>query len=181
MPYCSTNRGWFVISALMCGGAVVLGSGCHRSFQESQVSGTVSLDGKQIGPGIVVFAPAGKGTPAMGPVDNGGSYSMSTSHEVGLSAGKYKVGVSIREVPTNVKRGDRPPPGKSLIPEKYEDSATSGLQFDVAPGSNTINIELKSQSSNAATIGGGLRIGHAVTMPYSPWLSSEMTATDADV
>ena len=180
MPYRSTNRAWRRTSALMCGMALAFVSGCHRSSQESQVSGTVSLDGKQIGPGIVVFAPVGKGTPAMGPVDNGGSYSMSTSHELGLSSGKYKVGVSIREVPTNVKRGDRPPPGKSLIPEKYEDSATSGLQFDVAPGSNTINIELKSQSSNATTIGGGLPMDHPITVPYFQWLSSKMNATDAE-
>ena len=142
----------------MCGVALAVGSGCNRSSLESQVSGNVSLDGKQIGPGIIVFAPAGKGTPAMGPIEHGGSYSMSTSHEAGLSAGKYKIGVSIREVPTNVKRGDRPPPGKSLIPEKYEDSATSGLEFDVAPGSNTIDIELKSHSSNAAAVGISPRI-----------------------
>lgn len=158
MPYRSTNRGWLRTTALLCGVALALGSGCHRSSQESRVSGNVSLDGKRIGPGIIVFAPVGKGTPAIGPVDNGGGYNMSTSHEVGLSAGKYKVSVSIREVPTNVKRGDRPPPGKLLIPEKYEDSATSGLEFDVAPGSNTIDIELKSHSSNAAAFGVGVRI-----------------------
>jgi hypothetical protein len=165
----------------MCGVFLCLGSGCHRSSQESQVSGSVSLDGKPIGPGIVVFAPAGKGTPAMGPIEQSGSYSMSTSHEAGLSAGKYKVGVSIREVPMNVKRGDRPPPGKSLIPEKYEDSATSGLEFDVAPGSNTINIELKSQSSNATTIGAGLSMDHPITVPHFFWRSSEMNATEAAV
>ncbi|HVT28187.1 MAG TPA: hypothetical protein VHE81_09245 [Lacipirellulaceae bacterium] len=86
---------------------------------------------------------------------------MSTNHEVGLSAGKYKVGISIREVPTNVKRGDRPPPGKLLIPERYEDSATSGLEYDVAPGRNTIDIELKSQSSNAAASGANLPINRS--------------------
>lgn len=156
MPNRSTNRAWLGAAAILCGVALALG--CHRSSQESQVSGNVSLDGKQIGPGIIVFAPVGKGTPAIGPVDHDGSYSMSTSHEVGLSAGKYKVGVSIREVPTNVKRGDRQPPGKLLIPEKYEDSATSGLEFDVAPGTNTIDIGLKSHSSNAAATGASARI-----------------------
>jgi len=118
------------------------------------------LDGKQIGPGIIVFSPVGKGTPATGAIDDGGRYDMRTSREVGLRAGKYKVGVSVRELPTNVKRGDRPPPGKLLIPAKYEDSSTSGLEYDVVPGSNTIDIELKSQSSNAAAFETGLRIGH---------------------
>lgn len=161
MFYRLISRAWFGRFALMCGVALGLGSGCHRSSFESQVSGNVSLDGKPIGPGIVVFAPVPKGTPAMGPIEGGGSYSMSTSHEVGLSPGKYKVGVSIREVPVNVKRGDRPPPGKSLIPERYEDSATSGLEFDVAPGSNTINIELKSSSGKAAAVGRGLRLSQS--------------------
>ena len=151
----------FGAAAVFCGVLVGLLSGCSRSSKESQVSGNVSLDGKRIGPGIIVFAPVGKGTPATGPIDHGGSYSMSASHEVGLSAGKYKVGVSIREVPTNVKRGDRPPPGKLLIPEKYEDSSTSGLEYDVVPGSNTIDVELKSHSSNAAASGASLRISQS--------------------
>jgi hypothetical protein len=128
-------------------------TGCAQSTQESQVSGQVSLDGNQIGPGTIVFAPVGEGTPAIGPIDEKGNYSMSTSHEVGLGAGKYKVAVSVRELPPAIKRGDRVPPGKLLIPEKYEDSATSGLEYEVAPGPNTIDIELKSQSSRATTFG----------------------------
>jgi hypothetical protein len=161
MPHPSAKYARVSASALLCGMVVGFTAGCSRSSQESQVSGSVSLDGKQIGPGIIVFAPEGSGTPAIGPIDDDGDYSVSTSHEVGLSAGKYKVGVSIREVPANVKRGDRLPPGKLLIPEKYEDSATSGLEYDVAPGSNTIDIELKSQSSNAAAPGASLRISQS--------------------
>jgi hypothetical protein len=161
----SAKHAWFSAGALLCVMAVVLAAGCSRSSQESQVSGNVSLDGQQIGPGIIVFAPVDHGTPAIGPIDGDGSYSMSTSHEVGLSAGKYKVGISIREMPTNVKRGDRLPPGKLLIPERYEDSATSGLEFDVAPGTNTIDIELKSQSSNAAAFWTSLRISHSGFKP----------------
>jgi hypothetical protein len=161
MFYPSANGVWFDAAAVFCGMVVALGLGCNRSSQESQVSGNVSLNGKQIGPGIIVFAPVDKGAPAIGPIDHDGSYSISTSHEVGLSAGKYKVGVSIREVPTNIKRGDLLPPGKLLIPEKYEDSATSGLEYDVAPGRSTIDIELKSQSSNAAASRASLRISRS--------------------
>jgi hypothetical protein len=123
--------------------------GCSRSSQEAQVSGRVLLDGAPIGPGTVVFAPVGSGKPATGPVDSSGNYHLTTSREVGLSAGRYKVAVSIREPAPPIKRGDRPPPGKLLIPEKYEDSASSGLEFDVMRGSNTIDIELKSQAAGA--------------------------------
>jgi hypothetical protein len=131
------------------------------------VTGNVSLDGNQIGPGIIIFAPVGKGTPAIGPIESDGSYSMSTSHEAGLSAGKYKVSVSIREVPADVKRGDRPPPGKLLIPQKYEDSATSGLEFDVAPGSNSIDIDLKSASLNSVPRTGSDLIRHKFRTVFS--------------
>lgn len=124
--------------------AIAILGGCNRSSQESQVSGRVTLDGTAIGPGIVVFSPVESGKPATGSVETDGAYSLKTSREQGLSAGRYRVTVSIREVPTNVKRGDRPPPGKLLIPEKYEKSATSGLEYEVEPGANLIDIPLTS-------------------------------------
>jgi hypothetical protein len=121
-------------------------SGCSGSSMESDVSGTVTLDGKGLGPGTIVFAPAEKGgKPATGSIEADGTYSLNTSRDLGLAAGSYQVAVSIRQMPQNVKRGDRPPPGKPLIPEKYEDQSTSGLRYDVAPGSNTINIPLVSR------------------------------------
>jgi hypothetical protein len=119
--------------------------GCAGSSQESRVSGQVTLDGNNIGPGMVVFAPEGGGKPATGSIESDGSYTMNTSRDVGLAAGTYKVAVSVREMPQNVKRGDRPPPGKLLIPEKYEQSTTSGLEYEVKPGDNTIDIELSSR------------------------------------
>jgi hypothetical protein len=149
--YVKSNR--LGAAAVTCGILVSFLTGCSHSTQESQVSGQVSLDGNRIGPGTIVFAPVDEGTPAIGPIDEEGNYSMSTSHEVGLGAGKYKVAVSVRELPPAIKRGDRVPPGKLLIPEKYEDSATSGLEYDVSPGRNTIDIELKSQSSRVEIFG----------------------------
>jgi hypothetical protein len=120
--------------------------GCPGSSMESEVSGVVTIDGKKIGPGIIVFAPTDpNGTPATGSIENDGTYTLKTSRESGLAAGSYRVAVSIREMPQNVKRGDRPPPGKLLIPEKYEDDTRSGLQYEVSPGRNTIDIDLASE------------------------------------
>ena len=120
--------------------------GCRASSMESEVSGTVTLDGNKIGPGTIVFAPAGgSGKPATGSVESDGSYQLKTSRESGLAAGAYRVAISIRKMPENVKRGERPPLGKLLIPEKYEDEHKSGLQYEVSPGRNTINIELVSR------------------------------------
>jgi len=119
--------------------------GCSGGALESQVSGTVSLDGKAIGPGVVVFALDGSAKPAIGAIQSDGTYSMKTSRQVGLVPGHYQIAVSIREQPVNMQPGDRPPPGKSLIPEKYESVETAGLARDVQPGLNVVDIELQSE------------------------------------
>jgi hypothetical protein len=119
---------------------------CRASSMESEVSGNVTLDGSKIGPGTIVFAPSGhSGKPSTGSIESDGSYQLKTSRESGLAAGAYRVAISIRKMPENVKRGERPPLGKLLIPEKYEDETKSGLQYEVSPGRNTINIELVSR------------------------------------
>lgn len=123
--------------------AVVV-TGCSHSTQESQVAGNVTLDGASIGVGTIVYVPVGGGKPATGSIEADGSYFVNTSRELGMAPGTYAVTVSIREMPKNVKRSDHPPPGKLLIPQRYEQSSTSGLQFEVAPGNNTIDIELTS-------------------------------------
>ena len=130
-------------AAACCGAAVIIMLvGCNRGSQESQVSGSVTLDGSRIGPGMVVFAPVEGGKPATGSIESNGSFTLNTSREPGLAAGRYKVAVSIRELPENVKRSDQIPPGKLLIPEKYEQSTTSGLEYEVEPGQNSIDIDL---------------------------------------
>jgi hypothetical protein len=128
-----------------CALAVAPMVGCSSNSQESEVSGVVTLDGSPIGPGTIVFAPLRDGKPATGSIDKNGVYTLKTSREVGLAAGKYRVAMSIREMPVNFNPADRLPPGKLLIPEKYEQSNTSGLEFDVAPGRNTIDIPLRSE------------------------------------
>jgi hypothetical protein len=140
--YQMKNSGLAIAFAVL----MILQLGCRGNSMESEVSGTVSLDGKKLGPGTIVFAPVNEGgKPATGSIEADGSYSMMTSRTSGLAAGAYQVAVSIREMPQNVKRGDRPPLGKLLIPEKYEDYRSSGLKYDVTPGSNTINVELVSR------------------------------------
>ena len=133
---------------ILCAVILILAS-CSGSSLESRVSGLVTLDGKPVGPGIVVFSPVNAGKPATGSVENDGDYSLNTSRESGLSPGRYQVSLSIREVPQNIQRGDRPPPGKLLIPEKYELSTTSGLEFEVVPGRNSIDIKLSSSGPSA--------------------------------
>jgi hypothetical protein len=129
---------------LLTASFVFLSAGCSRNSLESSVIGKVTLDGKPIGPGTVVFSSGAK-NPAIGAIDVGGNYSLKTSRTEGLAAGRYRVAVSVREVPPNSNPSDRLPPGKLLHPEKYEAVETSGLEFDVVTGSNTIDLPLTSQ------------------------------------
>jgi hypothetical protein len=119
--------------------------GCSGGDFESSVSGTVTLDGKAIGPGFLVFAPiAGDTNPANGAIQTDGSYELKTANTAGLRAGRYKVSVTVLDQP-DVPPGERSyVVAKSRIPEKYNDLNTSGLEFAVEPGSNTIDIPLSS-------------------------------------
>jgi hypothetical protein len=121
-------------------------AGCSGSGMESQVSGRVTLDSAAAGPGIVSFAPVDeKHNPAIGTIDARGRYSLKTSRTPGLPAGKYRVGVYIHTMPPGAQPGERLMSTPSAIPEKYENVETSGLTFDVQPGSNTIDIRLTSK------------------------------------
>lgn len=126
---------------------IVMLIGCSRGGMESQVSGKVTLDGKETGPGVVVFVSEGdQSTPATGAVDLNGDYFLKTSRVNGLAAGKYKVSVSIFDQPTDVKPGERSmKEAKLIIPEKYVSATSSGLEYEVKPGSNTIDVDLKSK------------------------------------
>jgi hypothetical protein len=131
-----------VLSILLC--AMF---GCTGGGLGAEVSGKVALDGEPIGPGVVIFAPAGGGeNPASGAIQTDGSYFLKTSREEGLRPGKYQLAVQINEIPTDLAPGQRDMrPAKSRIPVKYTDVKSSGLEYEVMPGDNTINIELSSR------------------------------------
>ncbi len=117
--------------------------GC--SSAESTVSGIVTLDGKPVDQGDVTFYPAqtGKGQAASGEITSGGKYTLQAGQTGGLPAGEYQVRVVSRGESIPHPQGGPPTPGKFLLPPRYSDAAKSGLHFEVKPGSNEINLELK--------------------------------------
>jgi hypothetical protein len=117
-------------------------AGC--SSQESSVSGTVYLDETPIGPGSVAFEPIAAGKMATGYVDPSGHYELKTNRDEGLAAGKYRVLVII-DNPDAASRDLRPAAAADRIPAKYTETSTSGLEYDVAPGENTIDVKLSSE------------------------------------
>ncbi|HMO86403.1 MAG TPA: hypothetical protein PKC18_15940 [Lacipirellulaceae bacterium] len=136
------HRELCIVALAACCGAF---AGCRDSL-ESEVSGQVTLDGAKVGPGTIVFAPVGAAhNPATGTIQVDGTYFMNSNRTRGLPAGRYQVAVTVFDQPA-VPMGQRSTVAAPLItPEKYADPATSGLEFDVAPGSNKINVELTSQ------------------------------------
>jgi hypothetical protein len=132
------------LHAILAAG-ILAAAGCSGGM-ESEVSGAVTLDGEPVGPGTVVFAPAeGTTNPADGAIQLDGSYFLKTSRDVGLKAGKYKASVTVFDQP-DVKPGERSmTPAKLVTPQKYADPATSGLEYEVEPGKNSIDIELTSK------------------------------------
>lgn len=120
--------------------------GCGGMF-DSSVSGNVTLDGIAVPRGTVTFLPVGGGPAAYALIQEDGSYSVRTGRENGLPAGEYAVTVSANEAPAvkQTASGGPPPPGKPITPAWYRSKDTSGLHFTVEPGSNEINLELKSQ------------------------------------
>jgi hypothetical protein len=136
-----------VLSAIITYSFLILAIGCNNSPYESTVLGTVSLDGKSIGPGIVQFVPADRNhNPATGTIQVNGAYELRTSNKSGLQPGQYQVTVAIYDQP-EVAPGERAAPGSAPLrtPEKYFSLETTDLEFTVNPGANTINIELTSQ------------------------------------
>jgi hypothetical protein len=123
----------------------VLGLGCGGKFP-SRVSGVVRVDGAPAKEGTVSFEPVGPGMMASGKISSDGTYVLKSNADLGLAPGEYVAMLDIREAPIWPKNGGLPMPGKLKIPEQYARTETSGLNFTVEPGSNSIDIEISTQA-----------------------------------
>lgn len=134
------------LAALLLMIAVV---GCNQSPFNADVKGRITLDGKPVPPGVVVFSAEGGGrNSSRGRIESNGEYFLVTRHERGIDAGDYRVAVQVYE------KGDPPGPGERapadlppLVPKNYLSIDSSGLRYTVEPGSNTIDIALTSDGA----------------------------------
>ena len=129
---------------------VVLLAGCGGGL--APVSGTVTLDGEPVAGAKVTFLPAGPGIPATGTTDATGRYQLRIgSGRTGVPRGRYGVTVSKLKVSTvtegearrvaaaaSVGAVETEPTSDGLVqviehvvPRRYADPATSGLEVDV--------------------------------------------------
>ncbi len=132
-----------------CGLAVTLLiaclAGCGSEFG-STASGIVTIDGKPVTPGLVTFVPEDPtAVPSVSDLDSNGGFELTTNKQPGLPPGSYRVAIQAFR-PPDVPEGQRTmEPSEPLVPKKYLQVSTSGLEYTVEPGSNRIDIELTSK------------------------------------
>jgi hypothetical protein len=105
------------------------------------VQGKVTYnDGKPVTEGLVVFESSeGPASTARGEIHADGSFELGT-HKPGdgVVAGKYRVLVAPRTDPNAIDK----PQQQAPFDRRYSEFATSGLEFEVKPGSNEFPIRL---------------------------------------
>jgi len=120
-------------------------SGCGK--QTGSVSGKVTLNGKALPGGYVNFQSEAAGATAKSSaIQPDGGYSVS-----GLPVGPVKItvqGVAVRKLalPKGMPGGGESPKSDQaevFVPPQYANAEKSGLTYDVQPGSQEHNIDLK--------------------------------------
>lgn len=126
--------------------ALAMCGGCSDGPRLGSVEGIVTLDGRPVTNGKVLFQPAA-GRGAEGIIQSDGSFAMATDGEgAGAHLGLHKVAIVAYEQGSS----GRPEPGgprttlKPLVPERYLAPGTSGLTYEVKPGENRAEFALTS-------------------------------------
>jgi hypothetical protein len=121
------------------------------------VTGTVTFKGQPLASGTIVFEVSGA-RPANGKIVDGQITEVTTyDRDDGAPVGQARIAVFAASSPASGSPAAAPPdPGsaidlahnymdsdaKSLIPEKYNNPATSGLTREIKEGQNTLTIDL---------------------------------------
>ncbi|WP_428305089.1 hypothetical protein [Lacipirellula sp.] len=120
-------------------------SGCSKS-DYSTVSGGVSLDGKPLDGGAIVFVPETSGPLAYGKVRPDGSYTLQSSGGVeGLKPGNYVVTISYRSGQPSFGMTLAQIQALEKVPISYTTPETSSLHEQVLAGENVIDLKLTSK------------------------------------
>jgi hypothetical protein len=133
---------------------LVLASGCGSGLPETApVRGVVTVDGKPISGfknAAVAFTPAAGRAAKSVILLKDGSFELSTYKPGdGARLGQHTVAVSATVEDRTAQSEDRYPGVRFVIPEKFANGDTSGLGYEVKPGGNVIQIQLRSDGTGA--------------------------------
>lgn len=118
----------------------LVATGCGRSVGLVPVRGRVTIDGEPLTTGAVMLQPDA-GPASQAKINPDGSFCLGTFEpEDGAIPGRAVVRVVCRKdiTPAGGERAF----GPSLIPEHYTRFETSGLEVDVQPGMDSLDIAL---------------------------------------
>jgi hypothetical protein len=123
----------------------------------AEVTGKVTYKGQPLPGGRVTFVSKGKQTfTGGGNIDENGNYKLEApvgdvkvaveTKSLAGAVGRKGGAVGVKK-PTGLKRPGNPPPDEKKghyvpIPDKYASPDTSGLEYKIQKGSNTIDIKL---------------------------------------
>ncbi|MBA3313370.1 MAG: carboxypeptidase-like regulatory domain-containing protein [Planctomycetota bacterium] len=120
-------------------------AGCGSDGPElSEVTGTVTLDGKPLQGAILTFIPEAPGaSTSYGITDAEGNYSLMYSRDKsGAMIGTHKVEIATEKLTADDMADGQPVPKYVPIPKKYKEPGA--LTADVKSGDNDIDFELTS-------------------------------------
>jgi len=119
--------------------------GCNQGM--ATVTGKVVYenDGSAVPAGLVMFLPTEKGQSfARSNIQPDGSYRLGTEKPGnGAKPGKYGVCIIPPDRSAERENGAKITP---LVDSRYQDATTSGLEFEVQPGSNDFTIKVSRPS-----------------------------------
>lgn len=137
---------------------IIQASGCGRPLPTTaRVSGLVTLAGKPVNTGMVMFHPE-QGRAAIGPIGSDGRYTLTTfrsgdgavlgRHRVTIEVRTLGAGGAVERLPMTLEEAPKPsltaypsdPRVTWIVPEQYSLASTTPLTADVKPGSNTIDF-----------------------------------------
>jgi hypothetical protein len=145
-------RRWMTASVGWAAIALVIGGGCGGP-PIATVRGRVTLDGRPLTAGTVVFE--GDGRSYTGSIGADGRFELRFMGEPGIRPGTYGVAVipPEAEVVADPKTTDLRavnPVDPRNYPERYRLPSTSGISRTVSPGEATIDIDLQRGSVRSA-------------------------------
>jgi hypothetical protein len=130
--------------------AIVVSVGCSRLPELAPVSGRVTLDGKPLEFGGVMFQPE-RGPASTAAIGNDGRFTLTWQRKsAGAVIGLNRVAVTAYESdrpgyqPPPLSPGEEPRIGKSVVPERYTSISESGLEIDVQLGMDDVELRLTS-------------------------------------
>lgn len=125
--------------------------GCGRSVRLGQVDGTVRVGGQPIGQVLVVFIPEDPHLPqSFGVTDDQGRFQLRCNNkDPGAAVGDHRVTlVDAAAAPASKSRDDDPPERTeaptSRVPAIYNRANKTPLRQSVAPGTQTIALDIPS-------------------------------------